>query len=158
MELTGSSPSTSGGCCWAGALQIGWWNSLCLRPIRTKILNIATDGEPTMTGHIQGVQTRFEEAATGSIFRVWCGLHQLDLAAQKQYEEMFDGEFTKLLTGLIGYLRRQPDLISDIGKCPTFASTRWLSMPRVTEWLMQHRAKVVEYLEQKNKHQSCQEK
>lgn len=118
---------------------------------RDKLVSIGTDGERTMTGRISGVQTRFEEAATFSVVRIWCGLHQLDLAAQKEYMLLGDDAFVTTLTALISYLRRQQNLQAEMKTtCPKFVSTRWLSMKRVTAWLAQHRVRVTSYLEEKN--------
>ena len=41
-----------------------------------------------MTGHIQGVATRFEQAALPGFFRIWSGLHQLDFVLQQFYTEL----------------------------------------------------------------------
>ena len=43
------------------------WNSI--------MLSITTDSEKKMTGHIQGVTTRFEQAALSGFFRIWCDSH-----------------------------------------------------------------------------------
>ena len=37
---------------------------------RTKLIGIGSDGENTMTGHLQGVVTRMEQAADHEIYRV----------------------------------------------------------------------------------------
>lgn len=117
---------------------------------RTKIVSIGTDGERTMTGRISGVQTRFEQAAKFEVRRIWCGLHQLDLAVQKEYNALHDDSFVNTFTGLIAYLRRQQNLQTEMKTtCPKFVSTRWLSMKRVTMWLANHRVRVVSYLEEK---------
>jgi hypothetical protein len=117
---------------------------------RSKLIAISTDGERTMTGHRSGVQTRFEEAAEHPIVRVWCGLHQVDLVAQREYVALSDDTFVSTLTGLIAYLRRQQNLQMEMKTtCPKFVSTRWLSMKRVTSWLKTHRVRVIEYLDAK---------
>ena len=36
------------------------------------------------------------------------------------------------------------------GKCPTVATTHWLSLGRVLKWLVRHRAKVMNYLDLEN--------
>ena len=74
---------------------------------QSKVASIGTDGELTMTGRISCVQTRFEEAVEFTIVRVWCGLHQIDLVAQKAYLALFDDTFVSTLTGLVAFLRRQ---------------------------------------------------
>ena len=43
------------------------------------VVSISTDGKRNMTGRIQGVATRFDQAALPGFFRIWCGLHQIDL-------------------------------------------------------------------------------
>ncbi|KAI9911291.1 hypothetical protein PsorP6_009055 [Peronosclerospora sorghi] len=114
------------------------------------IVSIGTDGERTMTGRLSGVQTRFEQAETFPLVRVWFGLHQVDLVAQKEYIFLADDTFVKTLTGLIAYLRRKQNLTAEMKTtCPKFVSSRWFSMKRVTEWLIKHRVRVSEYLEGK---------
>ena len=46
---------------------------------RDLIISISADGERKMTGRAQGVATRFERVADPGFFRLWCGLHQLDI-------------------------------------------------------------------------------
>jgi hypothetical protein len=81
---------------------------------RSTILSITTDRERKMTGHVQGVDTRFEQVAQPGFFRIWCGLHQLDLCLQKFYQELMDEQFYSSLTHLISYLRRQQNLIAEM--------------------------------------------
>ena len=68
------------------------------------MLSITTDGEKKMTGHIKGVATRFEQAALPGFFRIWSGLHQLDLVLQQFYTALMDKSFYGILTNLISYL------------------------------------------------------
>jgi len=99
---------------------------------RDLIVSVATDGERKMTGRVQGVATRFERVAKPGFFRLWCGLHQLDIVLQKFFKHLLDDEFYTLLTGLISYLRRQQNLIKDMGtKAKKVADTRWESMSKV---------------------------
>lgn len=114
---------------------------------RNKLISIGTDGEPTMTGHVQGVQTLFQRAAKYEITRVWCGLHQLDLVAQREYSSLYGDTFTKALVKLITHLRQQIKLQMEMqATCPKFVDTRWLSMSRITKWLKKHRVRVFEHL------------
>ena len=56
-----------------------------------------------------------------------------------------------MLNSLIGYLNRQFNFIGEVGgKCPTVATTRWLSLGRVIKWMVRHRAEVMNYLDLKN--------
>ena len=57
-----------------------------------------------MTGHIQGVATRFEQAALSRFLRIWSGLHQLDFVLQQFYNELMERSFYGILTKLISYL------------------------------------------------------
>ncbi|KAG6946470.1 hypothetical protein JG688_00016025, partial [Phytophthora aleatoria] len=87
----------------------------------SKLLSVGTDGEPTMTGHISGLQTRLEEAVRYPIIRVWCGLHQLDLVAHEEYRRLSDDRFVSDLTKL----RRQDKMKTQMDTaCPRFESTR----------------------------------
>ena len=82
--------------------------------------------------------------------RVWCGLHQLDMVVQKTVTMFCDDDFYSTLTSLIGYLQHQHNLIS-IRKstCPKVADTRWLSLGRVSKWLLQKYVPICDYLELK---------
>jgi fumarate reductase subunit D len=62
------------------------------------MLSITTDVEKKMTGHIQGVATRFEQAVLLVFFRIWCGLHQLDLVLWQFYTELMDKSFYGIFT------------------------------------------------------------
>jgi hypothetical protein len=111
-----------------------------------KLISVATDGEPTMTGHLSGLQTRIEAAVLGAsgqkIMRIWCGLHQLDLVVQEEYSRACDETFTGSLVALASHLRAQQLLINEMKtKCPKFVDTRWLSMIRVSSWLKGNRVR-----------------
>ena len=70
------------------------------------MLSITIGGEMKMTGHIQGVATRFAQAALPGCFRIWCGLHQLDLVLQQFYTALMDKSFYGILMNLISYLQQ----------------------------------------------------
>lgn len=118
---------------------------------KSTIVGISTDGDRSMTGRIRGVVTSIERMLQPGCVRVWCGLHQLDLVMQKMFEAAFDERYLGVLTKLIGYLRRQQNLITTMrSECPKFCTVRWLSMGKVLSWLVLHRLKVQEYLLEKN--------
>ena len=117
---------------------------------RDIIISISTDGERKMTGRVQGVATRFEQVAKPGFFRLWCGLHQLDIVLQAFFKAIMNEEFYTLLTGLISYLRRQQNLINDMKtKAKKVADTRWESMSNVASWFRKHRQSVQAYLNEK---------
>ena len=100
---------------------------------RDILVSVSTDGERKMTGRVQGVGTRFEQASKTGFFRLWCGLHQLDIVLQAFFKAIMNDGFYSLLTGLISYLRRQQNLINDMNtKAKKVADTRWESMSRVS--------------------------
>lgn len=116
-----------------------------------KILAVSTDGEATMHGIHTGLQTRIDNFVYAEtdrhIIRVWCGLHQLDLAAQSGYERLCDGDFLGTLRPLIGHLRRQHKLKGRMNTtCPQVAATRWLSMSKVLNWLTDNYTIIREHL------------
>ena len=89
------------------------------------MLSITTDCEKKMIGHIPGVATRFEQAALPGFFRIWCGLHELDLVLPQFYTELMDKSFYDILTNLISYLQRQFNLIAEMKtKAKTIADTQ----------------------------------
>lgn len=46
-------------------------------------VSFGTDGERKMTGRISGVHMKSQKAAKFHLLLIFCGLHQLDLVAQK---------------------------------------------------------------------------
>jgi hypothetical protein len=120
-----------------------------------KILAVSTDGEATMHGIHSGLQTRIDNfvhtETDRHIIRVWCGLHQLDLAAQSGYERLCDGDFLGTLRPLIGHLRRQHNLKGRMNTtCPQVAATRWLSMSKVLNWLTDNYTIIRQHLSDNN--------
>ena len=79
------------------------------------IIGVSTDGTPSITGRIQGFATHVERAALSpGRIRVWCDLHQLDLVMQAFYKAVMSEQWYKFLIGLVGYLCRQQNLITEI--------------------------------------------
>ena len=72
---------------------------------RAKLVSVSTDGASSMTGSSQGVVTRLEKKAQHKMYRVWCGIHQLDLVMKHAYRDVMDGEFNKIMFQLIEYLQ-----------------------------------------------------
>jgi hypothetical protein len=96
---------------------------------RTKCIAVSTDGARSMTGRFQGVASRFHQVCKPGLIRIWCGLHQLDLVMQRVYKPSLEGDFYKTMTALIGHLRRQVNLISEMkSTCPKVSDVRWISM------------------------------
>ena len=126
-----------------GVLDPSWKN---------KLIGVTTDGAANMTGRHRGVVTRIQsEALPEGFYRIWCALHQLDIVVQNCVTKYFNDDFYVELTGLIGYLRRQQNLIQRMKtKCPKVADTRWLSLGKVCKWFCKHKVDIEEYLNEKN--------
>ena len=55
------------------------------------------------------------------------------------------------LTGLIGYLRHQQNLIQETkANCPKVADTQWLSLGRVCKWFYKQKNVIQDYLNKKD--------
>ena len=67
---------------------------------RDLIIFISTKGEQKMTDRSQGIATRFERVANPGFFRLWCGLHQLDIVLQQFFRHQSDDEFYSLLVSI----------------------------------------------------------
>ena len=99
---------------------------------RHKLLGIAADGASMMTGEFQGVGTRLEQQTSHNVYRIWCGLHQLDLVMKHRFKGLMNGKFVELMKKFIHQLREQSILITQMdAKCPKL-TTRWVMMGRVS--------------------------
>lgn len=78
-------------------------------------------------------------------------LHQLDLKVQNVYSSIeCEGGFVDQLNNVIHDLRvRFKSKFSSL--CPRFVSTRWLSMERVTKWLVENKSEIVQHYKSSDK-------
>ena len=107
------------------------------------MIGTGTDGANAMTGHLQGVVTRLaKESANSKFYRVWCGLHQLDLILKHAYAELWDNEVVDIMKKFIQHLRQQNGLIAKMQ-----ATSRWLAMGIVCKWLLSKRIEIFEYFD-----------
>lgn len=115
-----------------------------------KCVAVSTDGARNMTGRVQGLVTRIQHCCLPGMLRIWCGLHQLDLVMQRVFKPSLEGQFYSTLTTLIGHLRRQANLISEMrSTCPKVSDVRWISMFSSTQWLVENRRRIQQHLDQK---------
>ena len=113
-------------------------------------MQIEKNGKKNTTSCISGVQTWFKQVEKFDIHCIWCGIHQLDLVSQKVYRYLSDDTFINTLTGMSTYLLCQQNLQMEIKTtCPKFVSTPWLSMKRITQWLVNYFLYVLSYLKLK---------
>ena len=106
---------------------------------RMQMIGVGSDGAKSMMGQFQGVVTRLaNESANTKFYRVWCGLHQLDLVLKHAYKDLWEKEVVILMKKFIAYLRMQQLLISEMqSTCPQL-TTHWLIMGIVCKWLLTH--------------------
>jgi len=117
---------------------------------RDSLIGVTTDGAKNMTRRHVGLLTFLDNATGPNFIRVWCGAHQLDLIMADVYDNLLKEDFYSNLVSLIGYLRRQQNLIADMKTtCPKVALTHWLSMIKVMSWFKKHRIAVLAYLDEK---------
>lgn len=103
-----------------------------------------------MTAGPCGLATRIQNVYYRGLIRVQCGLHPLDVVMQGVYSSALDDSFYLTLTMLIGQLRRQQNLISEMrSTCRKVANKCWLSMSKVALWLTVSHIRVKEYLDSK---------
>lgn len=118
------------------------------------LLATSSDGARNMTGRVRGIVSRVGECVADAghcLTRFWCGAHQLDLVVSATVASFCDQNWYSTLTALIGYLRRQQNLVNEMrSKCPKVATTRWLSLGKVLPWFSKHRVRITSYLEEKN--------
>jgi len=63
------------------------------------------------------------------------------------YADLMDGKFNKIIHQLTGYLRHQPNLITEMRtKCPKETKTRWTAMGNTCEWLLKKRVPISQYI------------
>ena len=114
---------------------------------RRQLIRVGSDGTNSMTGHLQGVVTCLaRESMNTKFYRVWCGLHQLNLVLNHTYTELWENEVVNIMKKFIVYLRQQPGLITDMkATCPQL-TPRWLVMGNVCKWLLAKRLELFDHI------------
>jgi len=116
---------------------------------RTRLLSVGSDGENTMTGRHGGVVTLLSIEASNKILRVWCPPHQVDLVVKDATKGADGGDFYKTAHTVSVHLRKQYNLISDMGKkCPK-DTTRWLALEGLLLFLLTNRRPLLAHFEER---------
>ena len=124
---------------------------------KEKLIGITTDGASNMTGCTQGVVTRLENEAFPGLYRIWCGAHQLDLIIKNSLKTLLSKNFVKVMQKLIHFIHETKDIVDDVGNtCPRHVPTRWLTMGKVTQWLVKNIVVVLQYLEYHERPRECE--
>uniref|UniRef100_M4BE81 Uncharacterized protein n=2 Tax=Hyaloperonospora arabidopsidis (strain Emoy2) TaxID=559515 RepID=M4BE81_HYAAE len=113
---------------------------LCLRCNET-LVGVLYEGVRNMTGSVQGVLTRLQQASTIHKFNhVWCLFHQLE----ETWTATDGGTFMTTLLAIIIHSRCQQRLVDATrSTCPKMSSMRWNSLYMVTAWLDDYRVEVL---------------
>ena len=119
-----------------------FFDALCPQR-RAKLVGVS-DGASSMIEPVKGV-TRLEREAQYKLYRIWCGIHQLDLVMNHVYGDLENGKFNQIMHQLTGYLRHQYNLINDMQTtCPKATETRWTMMGITSQWLLESRVPILE--------------
>ena len=117
---------------------------------RTKLFNVSTDGDNTMTGRHAGVVTRLSQSAEFKVLRVWCAPHQLDIIVKSTAEGIDEGAYIKEVYSFSVHLRSQLNLIAEMGvKCPK-KTNRWVHLGRVLNFYKENRRRIIAHTEEKH--------
>src|SRR5579859_7731853 len=115
---------------------------------RMQLISVGSDGASSMTGQFQGVVTRLaNKSANNKFYRVWCGLHQLDLVLKCAYTELWDNEVIDIMKKFIAHLRQQQGLITEMQATCLQLMTRWLIMGIVCKWLLDKHVALFKYID-----------
>lgn len=121
-----------------------------------KLIGIATDGAATMLGCRQGFAKRIVDACEnvgGSDITVnWCGSHQLNLAVD-EWMSVFDEfvDFRSTLGYEVSFSRTHDTVAMSLGKCPTYATTRWTSIDKSCQYLARYYEDLLPFQSDKNR-------
>jgi hypothetical protein len=87
---------------------------------KAQLIGAGSNGANAILGQFSGVVTRLANASANTTFyRVWCGLHQLDLVLKHAYTELWDNKVVDIMKKFIAHLRQQNRLISEMkSTCP----------------------------------------
>ncbi|TMW65171.1 hypothetical protein Poli38472_009338 [Pythium oligandrum] len=117
--------------------------------ILNKLIGITSDGAATMLGCRQGFSTRIrlacEEVGGRGISINWCGSHQLNLLVD-EFLAAFDeiAAFRSTLGSEITFTRKFDTVHSVVGKCPTYATTRWESIHHTCKFMAEKYEQLME--------------
>ncbi len=111
-----------------------------------KLLNVATDGEKTNMGHINGIQAQLVRMAEFPVVQVWCPLHQIDLVVKETTDVIDGGAWLSMTYELTIYLCRQDNLITEMGVTSPKKTNRWVALTSMLHYNMKHEPKIVSYI------------
>jgi hypothetical protein len=84
------------------------------------------------------------------VVQVWCPLHQIDLVVKETTDAIDDGAWLSMTYELTVYLRRQDNLITEMGVTSPKKTNRWVALASVLHYNMKHEPKIVSYISQRH--------
>ncbi|KAH8956639.1 hypothetical protein BDL97_07G051700 [Sphagnum fallax] len=120
-----------------------------------KLLNVATDGEKTNMGHINGIQAQLVRMAEFPVVQVWCPLHQINLVVKETTNAIDRSAWLSMTYELTVYLRRQDNLITEMGVTNPKKTNRWVALASVLQYNMKHEPKIVSYISQRHEERNA---
>lgn len=113
-----------------------------------KLLAVTTDGAANITGRHRGMVSILQHISSHTIYRVWCGAHQIDLVVQDCVANQLYDSFYHSFTSLISYLRRQQRFQQEVeAKCTRVCTTLWLSIGKLSSWIIRRFSEINAYIE-----------
>jgi hypothetical protein len=116
---------------------------------------VATDGEKTNMGHINDIQAQLVRMAEFPVVQVWCPLHQIDLVVKETTDAIDGGAWLSMTYELTVYLRRQDNLITEMGVTSPKKTNRWVALASVLQYNMKHEPKIVSYISQRREERNA---
>jgi hypothetical protein len=117
---------------------------------RHQLVGITVDTASTMTDYILDIFNQLDRECHSSLYQIWYGAHQLDLMMKNACSKLCNNTFLNTLNALSGHLRQQQDLIEEMrSTCPTFVSTKWISMVKVFKWLKENQVILLAHFDNK---------
>jgi hypothetical protein len=124
-----------------GALFVGWTR---------KLIGVTTDGEKTNMGHVNSVQVRMVRCAEFKVLQICCALHQLDLVVHVAIDEVDGGTWLKTAYTLSTYLRKQSNLITEMGETCPKKTNRWHTLGSVLMFYITHVRRIIAFLNERH--------
>jgi hypothetical protein len=93
-----------------------------------KLINVGTDGEPTMVRRLNSLVTRMAREVEHHFLRIWCLPHQMDVIVKDDVEMLYDGKWSKQVWSMSVYLRSQANLITRMNVKCAKKTNCWVSL------------------------------
>ncbi len=113
-----------------------------------KLIGVTMDGEKTNMGHRNGVQVRMVRRAEFKVVQIWCAPHQLDLVVHMVVDEVDGDAWVKTCYTLSTYLRKQSNLITDMGETCPKKTNRWVTLGSVLKFYITRTPRIIGFLDE----------